>query len=231
MTCRSGTHRRLLPVSWQLPKCRHRSGGPSVACPVPGLLTDLPSELVAKSDGRFGAMGYAVDAHCRGQVESRTVVDQASVLSAQEEPFGDVEVRAPAVHERSSRLCGSSGRVGGIEHQAADAGFNKWREVPQGMPVDISRGDFVLVRLDTEGAIQQSIALCVERVTVVHFHAVTVGEEETIAGQHAAAIRGALLHSIVVRSLHEASKRLNRCFGSAGFLGKRGQRYHRASQK
>ena len=91
------------------------------------------------------------------------------------------------------------------------------------MPVDIGRGHFMLVRLHSQGTGRQSVGLSVERITVIQLHAVTVREEETIAAQHAAAIRGALLDSIVSRALHKASEGLDGGFGTGGLLRKRRQ--------
>src|SRR5205823_14197583 len=123
-----------------------------------------------------------------------------------------------------------SGRVGRIKHKAAYAGLNKRRNVPQRMPVNISRGHLMLIGLYTQWAVRQSIALRIERIAVIQFHAVAVRKEETIACQHAAAIGGALLHSIIIRALYEASERLNRGVGPAGFLRKRQQRRQRTPQ-
>src|ERR1700674_2403796 len=98
------------------------------------------------------------------------------------------------------------------------------------MPVDISRSQFMLVPLHSQRTTRQSEGLCVKRVTVIQFDAVIVREKETIAGEHATAICGALLHSILGRSLYETSERLNGGLGSSGFLGKCRQGCHCSSQ-
>ena len=53
------------------------------------------------------------------------------------------------------------------------------------------------------------IALRAARVAVIDLHAMVVREEEAIIGQHAAAVRGALLYAIIRRALHEASHGLH----------------------
>src|SRR5436190_24155170 len=150
--------------------------------------TDSQSEPVAKPDGRLGPVGYAISAQRCGQVEVRTVVNQSPILGANEDSLGDVEVAAPAIHECRSSLCRGAGRIRGREHQAADASLNKWREVPQSMPVDVGRSHLMLVRLHSQRASRQSIGLRVERITVIHFHAMVIREKVTVACQHATAI-------------------------------------------
>src|SRR5260370_7372986 len=108
---------------------------------------DSESESVAKPDGRLGPVGYAICPQGWGQVEGRTVVNQPPILGANEDPLGDIEVGASAVHECRSSLCRGSLRIRGSEHQAADASLNKRREVPQSMTVDIGCGHLMLVRL------------------------------------------------------------------------------------
>src|ERR1700723_3510635 len=85
--------------------------------------------------------------------------------------------------------------------------------------------------LHSQRAERQPVGLRVERVTVARFHAIVVCEEKAIIGQHAAALRGTLLHRTVSRRLHEASKRLYAYFGPAGCLSKRRQHRQRASEK
>src|SRR5260370_16819775 len=115
----------------------------------PAPRTDSPSEPVAKPDGRLGTVGYAIGAQRRGQVEGRAAINQTSILSANEEARGDVEVGAPAVHESSSSLCRGSSRIGGIEHAATDAGPHKGCEVPQSIPVTNTTRPLILLELYT----------------------------------------------------------------------------------
>src|SRR5580704_1032321 len=98
------------------------------------------------------------------------------------------------------------------------------------MTVDVGRSHFMLVRLHSQRSGWQSIGLGVERIAVIHFYAMAVRKEEAVAGQHAAAIRGALLDAVLSRRLHQASERLNRGFGTAGLLRKCWQSGQRPTQ-
>src|ERR1051325_5759398 len=101
----------------------------------------------------------------------------------------------------------------------------------QWVTIHVGSRNFMLVRLHSQGAGGEPEGLRVERVTIIQFHAVVVREQETIAGQHAPAIRGGLPDSIVSGALHEAPKCLNGGLRSASFLSKRGHRCQRSSQK
>src|SRR5207237_9498839 len=88
---------------------------------LPGIQTDSQSEPVAKPDGRLRPVGNAVGSQRWGKVEGRTVVNQSPILGANEDPFGDVEVGAPAVDECSSSLCGCPWRRRRSERHAGAA--------------------------------------------------------------------------------------------------------------
>ena len=148
-------------------------------------------------------MGYAIGTDRRGKVEGRTVVNQAPILGPEEDLSGDFEVGAAAIDECSASLRRGPRCVRRIKHQTPNARLGKRCEAPPRMAINISRSHFVLVRLHSQRTARQSIRLRVERITLIQFHTVIVREEETIAGQHTAAVRCALLDSVVGRALHE----------------------------
>src|SRR5580692_2743302 len=117
--------------------CVQKTGGPgSSRRPLP---TVLRLESVAKTDGRLGAMGYAIGALHRDQTISRAIVDEPAILGANEELLGDVEVGARAINEPCSRLRRGSGSIPGIEDQGAGATLHKWSEAAHLVPEDVSR--------------------------------------------------------------------------------------------
>src|ERR1017187_392760 len=178
-------------------------------------------EPVAEPDGWFGAMGDAIRALERQQTVSRALVDEAAILGADEELIGDVDIGAGAIDERRAGLGGNSGCVSGVEDQSAGAGFGKRREAVHLMTEYIGRAYFMLIGLDSERAGFQAISLGVERVTVVDFNSVTGREKEAVISQHAAAIGGGLVDSVVRGGLDETAECLDAHFRPVEFLRKR----------
>src|ERR1700676_190200 len=84
--------------------------------------------------------------------------------------------------------------------------------MPQREAQNIITADLMGVGLDADWPALEPIILSVERVAVIQFHALVLGEEESITGEYACAVGRALVDAIAPGVVDETPERLNARF-------------------
>src|SRR5258708_36411674 len=148
---------------------------------------------VSEAHRGLGAMGNAMRAAERGEIIRRRVVHEAAIFGAHENVLREVEIGATAIDERGARLGVDAHEILRIKNQTAGSREYERRELMHRHTKHIRGRDFMGIALHPEHAIGRAVVLCVERISMVGFHAVMSVEEVAIAAENATAIGGSVL--------------------------------------
>src|SRR5579862_802245 len=161
-------------------------------------------------------MGDAIETRKPRQVEGRRIVDEPTILGAHEHMARYVEIGSGAVYKGGASLRAGAGEVLGFEDKGARARQSKRCNSAHRRAEDICTRNLVRISLHALNFAGGAVGLRIERVAVVGFDTVMLTEKVAVATEHATAICGIVLDTVLRRAADEAAERLHRDLVSRG---------------